>query len=264
MPVPLQTNRESSPAALPAVPEAFSRREGAVDAAEVLGWLFRHVDPRRIVVTTSFGMEGCCLLDLAAGAFAAGPGRADPAARLRVIYIDTDFLFPEILAVRDRLAEKYPQLAFERISPLLSPEEQAEAHGPALWARDPDRCCGIRKVEPLNRALAGAQVWLTALRRGQGGGRANLPAVAHDARHDLLKVCPLASWDRPAVWQHCQSHGVPTNPLHERGYPSLGCTHCTKAVPGSRPDEYTRLGRWSGTGKTECGLHYTDNEPTAR
>ncbi len=104
-------------------------------------------------------------------------------------------------------------------------------------------------------AMADVDVWITGLRRSQSATRANLRMIDWDWRYQVLKISPLACWERPQIWAYIQENDVPYNELHEQGYPTVGCTHCTKAVPGSKPGEYSRAGRWSGSGKTECGLH---------
>ncbi|MBA3658960.1 MAG: phosphoadenylyl-sulfate reductase [Gemmatimonadales bacterium] len=213
----------------------------------LVAWALERFRHQRMVLTTSFGMEGCALIDMVAG----------HGVPLDVVYLDTMFLFPETYALRDRMAARYPHLAFVNRGTTLEPEAQAEQYGAELWRHDPDRCCAIRKVEPMQSALAGADVWLTGLMRIQSPSRSALPVVTWDWQYQVLKVSPLASWDRARVWDYVQRHGVPYNPLHERGYPTVGCTHCTAPVAGSVPGEYSRAGRWSGTSKTECGLHYT-------
>ncbi len=125
---------------------------------------------------------------------------------------------------------------------------QAAAHGEALWERDPTLCCAIRKVGPLGEALAGLKGWITGVRRDQSPTRADTPKLAWDERHELWKAAPLADWTDECVWEYIDTRGLPVNELHRRGYASIGCTHCT--VPGE-----SREGRWSGTTKTECGLH---------
>jgi phosphoadenosine phosphosulfate reductase len=107
----------------------------------------------------------------------------------------------------------------------------------------------------MHQALSGADVWVTAITRSQGDVRSNTPLVAWDWQYKVLKVCPLAGWDRARVWDYVRKHDVPYNPLHERGYPSIGCTHCTSAVEGASPEHYSRAGRWEQSDKTECGLH---------
>ena len=212
---------------------------------EIVAWTLRRFAGRRLVVSTSFGMEGCALIDMV----------ARHGVSIPVIYLDTMFLFPETYALRDRMVARYPHLTFENRGTTLTPEAQAERYGPELWRREPDRCCALRKVEPMREALAGVEVWLTGLMRSQGGERANLRELQWNERYELIQVNPLAGWDRRRVWDYVLAHDVPYNELHERGYPTIGCTHCTLAVAGAGPRDYSRAGRWAGTDKTECGLH---------
>ena len=211
----------------------------------VVAWMLQRFAGRRVVVTTGFGMEGCALIDMI----------ARHGGSLPVLYLDTGFLFQETLRLRDQLAERYPQLSFERRSTSLTPEAQEVHYGPELWTRDPDTCCTIRKVEPMREALGDVDVWVTGLMRSQSASRGDLRVVEWDWPYQLLKVNPLASWDRARVWEYVQQHEVPYNELHDRGYPSLGCTHCTLPVAGNTTGEYTREGRWQGRSKLECGLH---------
>ena len=136
-----------------------------------------------------------------------------------------------------------------RSVPLL--DDRGEQHGEALWERDPDLCCDLRKVEPTRTALEGKRAWISGLRRDQVG-RDTTPAVLWDEKFELVKVNPLVNWDEKRIWAYIFEHEVPYNPLHDRGYPSIGCTNCTRAV---RPGEDPRAGRWSGSDKLECGLH---------
>ena len=130
----------------------------------------------------------------------------------------------------------------------ISLERQAELHGEALWNRDPDRCCDIRKVTPLEEALSEVDAWVAGLRRDQSPTRATTPKLHWDEKHDLWKVNPLADWSEDDVWDYIARHDVPYNPLHHRGYASIGCTHCTQ--PGGGRD-----GRWAGHDRMECGIH---------
>ncbi|MGH9823125.1 MAG: phosphoadenylyl-sulfate reductase, partial [Blastocatellia bacterium] len=134
----------------------------------------------------------------------------------------------------------------------LTPEMQEQLYGPKLWAREPDRCCLLRKVEPLKAALRGAAAWVTAIRRDQTLERSGAAAVEWDARWGLVKVNPLVGWTRREVWKYILQNGVPYNPLYDRGYASIGCLHCTRPVSDGEDE---RAGRWSGQRKTECGLH---------
>ena len=121
-----------------------------------------------------------------------------------------------------------------------------------MWKRDPDLCCGLRKVEPLRTKLTELRAWITAIRRDQTSSRASAHKVEWDAKFQLLKVNPIADWTSAMVWGHALKHKIPYNPLHDKNYPSIGCTHCTRAI---RPGESARAGRWAGSEKTECGLH---------
>ena len=211
----------------------------------IVAWMLERFADRRLVMTTSFGMEGCALIDMVAR-------HEQPVS---VIYLDTMFFFPETYALRDRMVERYPHLRFINRGTTLTPHEQAKRHGPELWRRDPDACCRIRRVEPMRQALEGVDVWVTGLTRSQSASRAALRAVDWDWQYQVLKVSPLAGWERAKVWEYVLQYDVPYNELHERGYPTIGCTHCTAAVKGAALGDYSRAGRWSGTQKSECGLH---------
>jgi phosphoadenosine phosphosulfate reductase len=211
----------------------------------IVAWALERFAGRRMVLTTGFGMEGCALLDMVARHGGGVP----------VVWLDTGFLFPETHRLRERLEARYPQLEFHRRGTELTPEEQAALHGPELWRRDADGCCRIRKVEPMRDALAGADVWITGVTRTQSAHRAKTRVVEWDWQYHLLKISPLAGWDRARVWEYIQEHDVPYNELHERGYPTVGCTHCTRAVAGVKIGGYSRDGRWAGLQKSECGLH---------
>lgn len=194
-----------------------------------------------VALACSFGAEDVALAHMAAGVY---PGA-------RVFYLDTAFLFPETHAVRERIAARYP-LKLEARRPELTPAEQAARYGEALWSRQPDLCCDLRKVQPLRAQLAGLSAWITGIRRDQAPTRANTRKVEWDQKFGLVKFNPLADWSWERVWEYIRANDVPYNELHDRGYPSIGCTHCTRqALPGEDP----RAGRWSGFQKTECGLH---------
>lgn len=198
----------------------------------------------KIVVACSFGAEDVVLVDMV--------HRINPTVPL--FYLDTDFLFPETYATRDRVIERYglqPAQVIQMKS-LLTPQAQAESYGEALWARDPDQCCRLRKVEPLTRVLRGYDAWITGIRRDQAPSRADAGLIEWDPKFELVKVNPLARWTWADVWTYIKVYEVPYNPLHDRNYPSIGCTHCTAPVaPGDDP----RAGRWKNFVKTECGLH---------
>jgi phosphoadenosine phosphosulfate reductase len=195
----------------------------------------------KLTLACSFGAEDVVLVDMLQ--------KISPATN--IFYLDTDFHFRETYETRDRMAERYG-ISFTRVSPLLTPEQQAAEHGDELWKRDPDLCCNIRKVEPLARHLAKYDAWITGIRRDQAPTRANAKKVEYDAKFGLVKFNPLAGWTSDDVWAYIRANDVIYNPLHNRNYPSIGCAHCTRPV---KPGEDPRAGRWSGTGKIECGLH---------
>lgn len=189
----------------------------------------------------SFGAEDVVLVDMLQ--------KISPSTD--IFYLDTDFHFQETYDTRDRLKDRY-NLEFVRVSPLMTPEEQAAEHGEELWKSDPNACCGIRKVEPLTRILSQYDAWITGIRRDQAPTRANAKKVEYDQKFGLVKFNPLASWQSEDVWNYIHTHQVLYNPLHDRNFPSIGCEQCTRQVlPGEDP----RAGRWSGNEKTECGLH---------
>lgn len=210
---------------------------------EVLAYALERYFPN-IVLACSFGAEDVALLDMV--------HRLNP--RTPLFYLDTDFLFQETYELRDRIADRYGLAPGQmiQIKSRLTPEEQAASYGEALWSRDPDRCCQLRKVEPLARALNGYAAWITGIRRDQVITRANAGLVEWDKKFQLIKFNPLATWSQADVWTYIRTNEVPYNPLHDRNYPSIGCTHCTAPVlPGEDP----RSGRWKNFAKTECGLH---------
>ena len=209
-------------------------------AAEVLRWGLGQFG-QSMGVASSFGAEDVVLIDVASRL----------GAKFRVFTLDTDFLFPETYALIDRIESRYG-VAVERARSEYTPEAQAEKFGAALWASKPDQCCQLRKVEPLKKQLAGLEAWVTGIRRDQAPTRGNTGKVEWDAKFGLVKLNPLADWNSTQVWEYIRAHEVPYNPLHDRGYPSIGCTYCTRPV---QPGEDPRAGRWSGFSKTECGLH---------
>ena len=193
-----------------------------------------------IMLTCSWQMQSSVLIDML----------HQLGANIRVVELDTGLLFPETYETRERLVAKY-DLELERIDPRETVEEQAESEGPDLWRRDPDRCCALRKVEPLERALVGMDAWITGIRRAQSVTRRDAKVLELDPR-GVVKVQPLAGWTDEDVKGYLFAHDVPYNPLHDRGFPSIGCTPCTRAI---RPGEDSRAGRWADAEKTECGLH---------
>ena len=208
---------------------------------EILTWAVEKFQPGLAMACSFGGPSGMVLLDMIS--------RIDPS--VEVFYLDTDFLFPETYATRDNVIERYGIMPVGYKSK-LTPEEQAKEYGDALWFKDPDLCCSIRKVEPNARALEGKRAWISGIRRDQGESRGDAPIVQWDEKFGLVKVLPLVSWLEADVWSYIVRNDVPYNPLHDQSYPSIGCTYCTKAV---KPGDDPRAGRWEGIDKTECGIH---------
>ncbi|MBM4396408.1 MAG: phosphoadenylyl-sulfate reductase [Deltaproteobacteria bacterium] len=202
------------------------------------------------VLASSLSAEDQVLAEQAAG--------LDP--RPAFFTLDTGRLFPESYDLVERTRERYG-VAIEVVFPERAEvEAMVSAHGVNLFYRSPElrrRCCDVRKVAPLRRRLAGLSAWITGLRRGQAATRTEIARVERDAANGLVKVNPLADWDEAAVWAHVHDRGVPYNPLHDRGFPSIGCAPCTRAVA---PGEDPRAGRWwwERPEQKECGLHARD------
>jgi phosphoadenosine phosphosulfate reductase len=214
----------------------------------VLSWAFQTFGGN-VAISSAFGAEGMVLIDMAS--------RINKDFRL--FTIDTEFLFPETYNLMDRIEEKYG-IAIERVYSALSPEEQERVQGAALWSHNPDLCCNLRKVEPLRRKLGELSAWITSIRRDQTSVRSGAKRVEWDTKFGLVKINPIVDWTSKQVWRYIHDHDVPYNVLHDQNYPSIGCTHCTRAV---RPGEDPRAGRWPSFNKTECGLHIIEPLPTS-
>jgi phosphoadenosine phosphosulfate reductase len=192
-----------------------------------------------IAAVSSFGAEAALLLDMIA--------RIDPATP--VIFLETGKHFPETLRYRDRLIARLGLTGVQSERPEPADREITDPDG-HLWSRNPDACCGLRKVRPLERALQGFDAWITGRKRFQAGSRAGLPRL--EVVDGRVKVNPLADWTQADVDAAFAARGLPRHPLVDQGYPSIGCLPCTRRV-GEGEDP--RAGRWAGTAKTECGIH---------
>jgi len=212
--------------------------------SEILRWAIDRFHPR-LTMATAFGLEGCVLIHLL----------AELQADVRVFNLDTGYQFPETLELRDRIAQRYG-IEVEMVRPEQTVEDYERAHGGPLYVANSDQCCYDRKIVPLRRALVGYDAWITAIRADQSSHRAKAMTVGWDSKFQLVKINPLLNWTRRDVWAFIVAHRVPYNPLHDQGYPSIGCWPCTKAA-GDSQDE--RAGRWAGQAKTECGLHSLDS-----
>ena len=222
--------------------QSFQANDESKGAKAVLEWAYGAYEEGELVYASSFGAEAMVLIDLISA--------IKPDAH--IVFLDTGLHFPETYEVIEKVEARYPQLRIERKLPALTLDEQREQYGSALWKREPNSCCRIRKVVPLQEALSSKQAWISGLRREQSPTRANTQFLNEDAKFQNVKICPLIHWTWDDVWQYIREKSLPYNVLHERGYPSIGCFPCTSAV---EIDGDSREGRWSGSGKTECGLH---------
>ncbi|MCF3102415.1 phosphoadenylyl-sulfate reductase [Streptomyces roseoverticillatus] len=207
-------------------------------APDVLRWAAETFG-KRFCVTSS--MEDAVVAHLASRALSG----------VDVVFLDTGYHFPETIGTRDAVAAVM-DVNVITLTPSATVAEQDAAHGPRLHDRDPDLCCALRKVEPLERGLAAYDAWATGLRRDESPTRAGTPVVGWDARRRKVKVSPIARWTQEDVDAYISEHGVLTNPLLMDGYASVGCSPCTRRIAAN---EDARAGRWSGLAKTECGLH---------
>jgi len=212
---------------------------------EILEWAWKGFG-NRAAIGTSFQGAGLVMMDLA----------KKQGLSLPVFTLDTGLLFPETLELKKRL-EDFFKIKIEGLEPELTVDQQALEHGPELWKSKPDDCCWMRKVVPLQKKLATLDVWVTGLRREQSETRQQIEILEiyefdPVLNRDILKLNPMANWKREAVWEYLKKNKIPYNPLHDRGYRSIGCVPCTKPV-GEGENE--RAGRWTGFQKTECGIH---------
>lgn len=224
--------------------EVNERLKGA-KPNEILGWAVENFFPK-LTMATAFGPEGCIILHMLA--------EIEP--RVRVFNLETGYQFPETLELRERIAERYG-IEVELIRPDTTVAEYEAQHQGPLYVANPEQCCFDRKIVPLRRAVAGYDAWISSIRADQSAHRARATIVGWDAKFGLLKINPLLSWTQRDVWAFVVANRVPYNPLHDRGYPSIGCWPCTRAVSPGETDE--RAGRWVGQAKTECGLHSLDS-----
>ena len=214
----------------------------------VVAWALEHFSPR-IAISTAFQLDGVAILDMAY--------RIDPA--IRVFSVDTGRLPQETFDLIELLRERYPGLNLELLAPdPVHLQRLVARKGPNLFytsVEDRMLCCNVRKVQPLTRHLAGLDAWITGLRRDQWATRTNIRKIEIDHDHGaIVKLNPLAEWTEEEVWDYVRANDVPTHPLYERGYTSIGCAPCTRAIG---PGEETRAGRWwwESNAPKECGIH---------
>ncbi len=222
---------------------ASVRLDGASPQA-ILQWAVDRFAPR-FTMATAFGPEGMTLIHML----------AELAPDTPIFNLDTGYQFPETLELRERVKRRYGiEVALRR--PELSVEEYEAQNGGPVYRDHPDLCCRERKIRVLHQAIEGMDAWASAIRRDQSADRAGAPIVGWDGKFRLVKVSPLANWTKKQVWDLIAKHDIPYNPLHDRGYPSVGCQPCTRSI---MLGEDERAGRWSGFQKTECGLHSIDD-----
>ena len=225
--------------------QTLDQRFDQARTEDVLGWAWEKFGAKA-AIGTSFQGAGLVMMHLAKQNHFAFP----------VFTLDTGLLFPETVELKRRL-EDFFGFTIESLVPDITVEEQADINGPELWKSNPDLCCTIRKVLPLRDKLNDLDCWITGLRRQQSDSRARIGIVEvysvdpHTGR-DIVKLNPMANWSRDTVWNYLKEHQIPYNPLHDRGYRSIGCYPCTRKT-GSEENE--RAGRWTGFNKVECGIH---------
>lgn len=223
---------------LQALAERGAAELDGASALDLLRWTDENFGGNYIVASN---MQDAVLVDLAAKV---RPG-------VDVLFLDTGYHFVETIGTRDAVEAVY-DINVVNVTPENSVAKQDELFGKDLFAREPNECCRMRKVEPLSKALSGYAAWVTGIRRVEAPTRANAPLISWDKAFGLVKINPLAAWTDEDMQAYIDTNGVLVNPLVDEGYPSIGCAPCTaKPVEGADP----RSGRWAGTGKVECGLH---------
>jgi phosphoadenosine phosphosulfate reductase len=225
-----------------APPGDYERLQDA-QPREVLSWACDTID--RLAVTTSFQSSGLVILHLV----------KEMRPDIPVLFLDTGFHFEETLAFKQQITEAWDLKVVDLTGSHGDPARQAEIYGPELYRGDPDRCCFINKVEPLQRALEEFDAWISGIRRDQSPLRARTPVLEAQmlpSGREVLKIHPLASWTRADVEAYAARHEISAHPLLEQGYASIGCRPCTRRVAAG---EAERDGRWDGFTKTECGIH---------
>jgi phosphoadenosine phosphosulfate reductase len=214
---------------------------------EILHWAVGRFHPR-ILMATAFGAEGCCIIHMLA--------EIEPKTKL--INLDTGYQFPETLELRERINDRYGMVV-ELVRPELKVAEYETEHGGPLYELRPDQCCHDRKIMPLRRAMKRLNplAWISAIRKDQTVDRGQANVIQWDPKFNVVKVNPLLNWTKKDVWAFVIKHDVPYNPLHDQGYPSIGCWPCTRPVQAGEDD---RAGRWAGKVKKECGLHVIEHQ----
>lgn len=213
---------------------------------EIIAWAVERFGSG-LTMATAFGPEGCLILSML----------STIAPDTYIFNLDTGYQFQATLDLCDRISERYG-LTIDKLQPELSVPEYEAKHGGPLYKTNPTQCCYDRKIKVLERGLAGRTAWMSGIRRDQSADRAQAAIVGWDKKFGLVKISPLANATKKDVWTRIVKEDIPYNPMHDQGFPSIGCWPCTQAVAAGEGDE--RAGRWSGTAKTECGLHSMEQE----
>jgi phosphoadenosine phosphosulfate reductase len=213
---------------------------------EIIAWAAQRFAPY-LTMATAFGPEGCVIISML----------AEVAPDTHVFNLDTGYQFQETLDLRDKLAQRFG-VEVEMVRPELTVPQYEALHGGPLYKSNPDQCCFDRKVRVLREAVRGKHAWMSGIRRDQSSDRARASIVGWDKKFNLVKISPLANWNKGDVWKRILDQDIPYNPLHDQGFPSIGCWPCTRAVGAGELDE--RAGRWSGAAKNECGLHTLEQQ----
>jgi len=225
---------------------AESQRLESATPEEIIAWGVENYAPY-FTMATAFGPEGCVILLML----------AKIAPETYTFNLETGYQFRETLELRDRIAEKFG-IEVDLLEPELSVAEYELLHDGPLYQTNPDQCCFDRKIKPLERAAQVMHAWMSGIRRDQSPDRARAAIVGWDKKFGLVKISPLANWTKKDVWKRITDEGIPYNPLHDQGFPSIGCWPCTRAVAEGETDD--RAGRWSGNKKNECGLHTVEQD----
>ena len=213
---------------------------------EILAWGFDTFG-REMVLGTGFGSSGVFLIDQL----------QTNGINIPIFYLDTNLLFDSTYELKDTIEARY-NIDIIRVTPEVSLKEQAERFGDELWKRNPNQCCFYRKVLPLRNYLSDKKAWVTGIRRSQSETRNDVRIIDWDEENEVIKINPVAHWAGDRVWDEIHRLDLPYNPLHDEGYPSIGCIPCTQSVNAPKESD-DRNGRWNGTDKTECGIHFPDH-----
>ncbi|WP_075980699.1 phosphoadenylyl-sulfate reductase [Bacillus massilinigeriensis] len=218
--------------------------ENQPDYLDILKWAYKEYG-EKILYACSFGAEGIVLIDLI----------HKVNKKAKIIFLDTGLHFRQTYELIDQVRNRYPSLEINTIEPKSSLEEQEKWYGEELWKHNPNLCCHMRKVTPLKEALTEVNAWISGLRREQSPTRSNVQYINKDDKFQKVKICPLIHWTWEDILNYIKLNNLPYNPLHDEGYPSIGCATCTKPV---KENGDSRSGRWVGHSKSECGLHVSE------